>query len=286
MKFSLHDRETRSCMKWLERIRADVPLVECITNVVTVNDVANTILAAGGSPVMGIEKSGIKELVAISSAVVLNIGTVKYDEFDIFHLAIEAAVKQGRPVVLDPVGAGATRVMTDLALELAGSKKCSVIRGNASEMRALLGYSGSTRGVDVSASDVISEDNIGLFAGVARSVAEKYSCIASMSGPIDIISDGNRTFVCRNGVPMMSRVTGTGCSLTGITAAFAGVASAGELLDASAWATAYMGCAGEIAMEKAGAAGLGSFRCALVDALSTMDDAKLETMARLEVLQC
>lgn len=275
-------------MKWLETIHAKRPLIECLTNEVTCNEVANTILACGASPVMGCEKSEIHELVSCASAVVINIGTLRRSDLAACEEAWRSAAELRRPVVFDPVGAGATRFRTEVSCDFLTRYRCAVIRGNVSEIRALAGESGHTSGVDASTSDAVDDTNLGMMVQLAARVAARYGCIVSMSGAIDIMTDGQNTSVCRNGVECMSRVTGTGCALTGLTAAFVAVARNEDRLQAAVQATAMMGIAGEqaaraAAPRKNGApVPLGTFRVKLADALSCMTDADLDSFARLE----
>ena len=255
---------------WLERIQASRPLLECVTNVVTINDVANVILACGASPVMADEEDEIPDFVRIASAVVLNVGSMM--DRGAFEIAFYHAKEKGIPVVMDPVGVGAAKARTELTLSLLQRYPCAIIRGNASEIRTLAEGAGETKGVDAAAGDAVTEETLPARLEVVKAVARKYNCTVAMSGAIDLISDGRRSYACRNGVSWMSNVTGTGCSLTGLTGAFAAVAGKDEYAEAAAYATAMMGMAGEAAYAKAKSLGLGSFRVYLIDALSTILD--------------
>ena len=254
--------------EWLERIAAMRPLLECVTNVVTVNDVANVILAAGASPVMGDAVDEVADFVGISSAVVLNVGSMGCARS--FEVAMESAARLGKPVVYDPVGVGAAAARTNLTFRLLDKFPCAIVRGNASEIRTLAEGAGETKGVDAAEGDAVTEKTLPDRLNVVKAVARRYNCTVAMSGAIDLISDGATSFACRNGVSWMSRVTGTGCSLTGLMGAFAAVAGKGEMAEAAAFATAMMGMAGEAAYARASSLGLGSFRVCLVDALSTI----------------
>ena len=280
----LFSREEDAAMEWLERTRERRPLVECLTNMVTVNDVANCILAVGASPVMAVEKTEAKDIVSLASAVLLNIGTITREQLPAYEEAAANANALGKPLVLDPVGAGATAFRTQAVRQLLASFHFTLIRGNASEIAAIEDADKTTKtaGVDAAPGDAITDDTLPRWLATASSVARRHRCIVVISGAVDVISDGDRSWLCRNGVPQMPLVTGTGCSLTGLCAAFQAVADESERADAAAAASALMGCAGEIAWKRSGHLGLGSFRQAIVDCLSTMDDPTLAAMKRVE----
>ena len=270
----------------LSDFRKQCPLVDCVTNTVTINFVANVLLSAGGSPVMAEEPEEVDEFVAISAALLLNIGTTFKDYLPHFTTALASANRHGKPAVLDPVGAGASRFRIKIINDLLNGHKIDVIRGNASEVRAVGGDCALTaKGVDVGADDCVSEATLGRHIDIAKRVANKYHCVVAQSGPIDIITDGAKTILCRNGVPQMSLVTGTGCALGGLTAAWCG-AFPGQLLEASAAAYAMMGLAGERAWAycEANHAGTGTLALRLLDELYLMDDASFAAGAKLEVI--
>lgn len=270
-------------MQWLSSIKRKHPLIECLTNDVTVTDVANVILAAGAAPVMGIAQEEIADWVRMASAIVINIGTLNETMRPTYESAFQTAAANGKPVVFDPVGVGATPYRTAFATDMLRRHGATVIRGNASEIAALAGQACRTNGVDASPDDVITEATLTLHRRNAETVARAFHCVVAMSGALDIITDGEHSCLCANGVPWMSRVTGTGCSLTGLTAAFIAVSS-GALeanLEAAAMGTAMMGCAGELAYQKTQHLGLGSFHVALHDSLSQITDRELAAMAKL-----
>lgn len=270
---------------WISRIRAAKPLIECLTNDVTITDVANTILDVGASPVMGVAEAEIPGLVKAASAVVINIGTFSAELEERYLLALKVAHEFGKPVVFDPVGAGATDYRTDITKNLLQAHPIAIIRGNASEIKALLKGRGSTVGVEAADDDVINDSMLVAQAEIARNVAKTYRCVVSMSGQIDVICDSCNAYACRNGVPWLCSVTGTGCSLTGLLAAFAAVATRQELLEAATFGTAMMGVAGELAFNRTANLGLGSFHVALHDELSMMTDLRLEQLAKLQPIQ-
>lgn len=267
----------------ISRIRERHPLIECLTNYVTINDVANIILACGASPVMGMEAEELPEFIGLSSGVVINLGTISRDLLPAFEIAFKSSAEQNKPVVFDPVGVGATELRTSSATKFLELYPVSVIRGNASEISCLAGAGGKTQGVDAASGDAVTPANRSSRLAVVQSLARRYNCVVAMSGALDIISDGTRNYLCRNGVPDMSRVTGTGCQLTGLTAACV-AAMPEEPLLATVAATAIMGIAGELAADKCRQRkdGTSSLRNYLIDAVSMMDDAQLENFSQIE----
>lgn len=242
----------------LRRIRARSALVHNITNFVAMESSANILLALGASPAMAHCRDEVEEMTSIADALVLNIGTLQRDWVESMLCAARAANRKGIPVVLDPVGAGATALRTEAAHRIMRKTSVSVLRGNASEVFSIASAGIRTRGVDSS---------LPVSAGVvdaAGKMALETGCIVSISGEEDVITDGRRIFRVANGRPIMSRVTGIGCGLSAVTAAFCAVAG-GDLLCAAAAAAAVYGLSGEMA------AGIsdkpGSFAVAFIDAL-------------------
>lgn len=264
-----------------DAVRAARPLVHCVTNYVTVNDCANALLAVGAAPVMADDEAEAADIAAIASALVVNIGTLNARTVRSMTLAGAAAASKGIPIVLDPVGAGASEYRTDAALALIGRIPFAVIRGNASEIRVLATGTGTTRGVDASVEDSSSIEAI---KGDAEAFARKTGAVVAITGAVDVVTDGKATYAIRNGHPLMGSVTGTGCMLSAIIGAYASVASAGSwgLAGAVAAAIAGMGLAGERAERRAGRRGTGSFRVALIDELSRLDARSLRAGMKLD----
>lgn len=252
--------------KALELVRNRMPLVQCITNFVTVNDCANIILAAGGSPSMAHDIREVEEAVLGAQALVCNMGAI--EDTDAMVLAGRRANQLGVPVVLDPVAAGGTKLRRDAAARLLKEVHFSVIRGNASEIRSISGEQATGSGVDVSVSDVITEENLKENADRIRQFAKCIDTVIAVSGKIDVVSDGKRTMVIRNGCPVMSRITGSGCMLTSLIGAFCG-AMPKEPFEAACTAIAAMGVSGEIAERLRLKKGTGNatFRTDLIDAV-------------------
>jgi hydroxyethylthiazole kinase len=265
---------TKDAAEILAKVRRQSPLVHNITNYVTVNDCANALLAAGASPIMADEIDEAANITSISSALVLNIGTLNRRTVESMLASGKKANELGIPVVLDPVGAGASALRNRTVSELLRRIRVTVLRGNLSEMSFLAGIRSATKGVDASESD--RENDAG---AVAAALARKYRCAAAVTGAVDALSDGERVIKIRNGHPMLSRVTGTGCMTSALTGA---CAAAGNPLAAAAAAVAAMGIAGELAFETAGNAGTGSFHIAVIDALSRLGPALFERRAKID----
>lgn len=267
----------------LERVRKSAPLVQCITNFVTVNDCANIILAAGGSPSMAHDPGEVEEAVENVQALVCNMGAI--GDAESMLLAGKQANRLGKPVILDPVGAGGTSLRRNTAKLLLEQVQFSVIRGNASEIRYLA--EGKTRGsgVDVSLTDAVTEDRLQAAAKMAGSLAERTGSVITVSGEIDLVSDGKRTAVFRNGCPTMAKITGSGCMLTALTGAFCGAAPE-DSFRAACGAVAVMGVCGELAERRRLETGAGnaSFRTYLIDAVFNLTEKQLEEAVRYEIL--
>ncbi len=276
------DQNTAGIARLLREVRDKKPLVHSLTNTVTVNDCANALLAVGASPVMADDIGEAADIAALADAVMINIGTLNARTIQSMLAAGKKAVSLGRPAVLDPVGAGASRLRTETALELIRQIPFSVVRGNVSEIKAVLAGSGTTRGVDADERDLVSDGLDGAVAA-ARALACRTGAVVAVTGPTDIVSDGSRVFAIHNGHPLLSRITGSGCMLSALTGAFCG-ASPGKVFEAAAAALCTMGLAGEQAAERTlrESAGTGSFRTYLIDSLSLMDETALAGGMKLE----
>ena len=266
----------------LHEVRERKPLVHCLTNYVTVNDCANALLAVGASPVMADDIGEAADIAALANAVVINIGTLNARTIQSMFAAGKKARDLHRPVVLDPVGAGASRLRTETALDLIKEIPFAVIRGNVSEIKALIAGGGTTRGVDADERDWTTDglDGVAAAAGV---LARRTDAVVAVTGATDILSDGTRVLAIRNGHPLMAQITGSGCMLSAVIGAFCGAAP-DHLFDAVAAALCTMGLAGEQAAERTAKAnaGTGSFRTYLIDSLSLMDEAVLRGGMKVE----
>jgi hydroxyethylthiazole kinase len=254
----------------LRRLRETKPLVHQITNYVVMNETANATLALGALPVMAHAREEVEEMAAIAGALVLNIGTLSPDWVEAMLLAGRAANEHGVPVVLDPVGAGATKYRTETAQRILTEVRVAVLRGNAGEVATLVGVAAEVRGVE-------SIGAGGDPADLALEAARRLGLVASVTGPVDHVSDGERVIRIENGDTLMATITGTGCMSSALTGCFLAV-NRERPLEAAAEALVAFGVAGEDAAR--GAAGPGSFHVALYDCLAALDPRTLDERAR------
>lgn len=269
--------------EYLENVRKQTPLVHNITNYVTVNDVANVLLACGGSPIMSDEAEDVEDITSVCGGLNINIGTLHKSSIAAMFLAGRKANELNHPVLLDPVGAGASAMRTDTALKLMKEIKLSVIRGNISEIRTLALGSGTTKGVDADAADAVTEETLDQAVAFVKKFAQESGTVVAVTGAIDLVSDGNVCYVIRNGKAEMGRITGTGCQLSGMMAAFI-TANPENLTAAAAAAVCVMGLAGEIGWERMQPGdGNSTYRNRIIDAIYNMTGEQLEKGARYEV---
>ena len=267
----------------IENVRKNVPLVHNITNYVTVNDVANILLACGGSPIMSDEPEDVEDITTICGGLNINIGTLNQRSIAGMFRAGAKANALGHVVLLDPVGAGASALRTNTAVELMEKVKFTVIRGNISEIKTLALGSGTTKGVDADVADKVSEENLDSAVAFAKAFAEKTGAVIAITGAIDIVADGKKAYCIRNGHPMMSSITGTGCQLSGMMTAFV-VANPDNRLEAAAAAVCAMGLAGEIGWSRMqDGDGNSTYRNRIIDAIYNMTPEQLEEGAKYEV---
>ncbi|KAI8465436.1 MAG: hydroxyethylthiazole kinase [Monoraphidium minutum] len=257
-----------------QRVREQGPLVQCITNFVSMDIMANVLLAAGASPAMAHALDEVEDFVKISSALLINMGTLEAPWIAAMKLAARQAVALGKPWVLDPVGCGVTPYRTLQCLELLRARPAAV-RGNASEILALAGAAGSVKGVDSTAA---SHEALGAAVAIAR----QHGCIVAVSGATDLVTDGRRVLGACNGVPLLTQITAAGCSVTALIAAFLAAAPEGRALEATAAALAVFGLAGEVGLVNAPRPGPGSVRTGLLDALHLLGEAEVVAGVRVE----
>lgn len=264
-------------------VRQNAPLIHNITNYVTVNDVANVVLACGASPIMADDVDDAAEITTICGGLVINIGTLNHNTIPAMFAAGARANDLGHPVVLDPVGAGASTLRTKTALDLLARVRFSVIRGNISEIKTLSQGTGTTKGVDADVADAVTADNLDQTVAFAKAFAAKTGAVVAMTGAIDIVADADRAYVIRNGNAMMATITGTGCQLSALTAAFV-TANPDNVLDAAAAAVVTMGLAGEIAHDRLTPQdGNATYRNYIIDAIFNMTAEKLAKGAKVTV---
>ena len=239
---------------------------------VTVNDCANIILAAGGSPIMADDAAEVEQIVGLSSALVLNIGTLNTRTAASMLAAGKRANALNIPVVLDPVGAGASSLRNETLRTLMREVRFAVIKGNSSEIRFLAGDKATARGVDADEGTLVSEYNLAASARMAMDMCAATGAIIIISGRIDIVAHPKGAWAVSNGDPLMTRITGAGCMTAAVVGCCVGAAPA-ELPQACLCAMCSMGVAGEIAAENMGAVGggTGTYRTLLLDAMSSLD---------------
>jgi hydroxyethylthiazole kinase len=254
----------------LRRLREAKPLVHQITNYVVMNETANATLALGALPVMAHAREEVEEMVALAGSLVLNIGTLSPHWVDAMIAAGRAANANGIPVVLDPVGAGATRYRTETAKRILDEVDVTVLRGNAGEVATLVGVDADVRGVESAGAGGDPYD-------IARQAARALGVIAAVTGPTDHVSDGDRVAKVSNGDPMLATVTGTGCMSSTVTGCF--LTAAESPFDAAVEALVAFGVAGEDAAR--GAKGPGTFHVNLYDALAALDPETLDGRAKV-----
>ena len=270
----------KECM---DNVRKNVPLVHNITNYVTVNDVANILLACGGSPIMSDEPEDVEDITSVCGGLNINIGTLHQSSIEGMLLAGKKANELGHPVLLDPVGAGASRLRTDTALRIMKEIKLTVIRGNISEIKTLAYGSGTTKGVDADVADAVTEETLNDAIAFVKNFARKTSCIIAVTGAIDLVSDGEICYVIRNGRSEMGKITGTGCQLSGMMTAYV-TANQEKPLEAAASAVCIMGLAGEIGWSRMQEGdGNATYRNRIIDAVYQMTGEDLERGAKYEV---
>lgn len=301
----------------IELVRNVQPIIHCITNYVTANDVANIVLAAGASPIMADGVREAEDIASVSHGLVLNLGTLRETAVEAMLLAGKKGVELGHPIVLDPVGAAAAAYRRETALRILKEIPCSVIRGNASEIRAIAREMSGTgdrerenrtnekraaaggfdsRGVDSSAGSELTEDNRQETVDTMQSLSRRTGAVIVMTGETDVVADGRRVCMIKNGCSMMRRITGSGCMMDGVIAAFlaAGACkkkntdrervSGSDIFQTTVYAAAAMGICGELAYEKTVETGGGtaSFRNQIIDSMSLLTDETIRRKIRIE----
>jgi hydroxyethylthiazole kinase len=255
----------------LRRMRAERPLVHQITNFVVMNETANATLAIGALPVMAHAPEEVAEMAAVAGALVLNIGTLTVEWVDSMIRAAHAANQAGVPVVLDPVGAGATALRTRSAQRILSDTRVAILRGNAAEIATLAGRAGRIRGVEALDAGEDSGD-------LAAAAASMLGCVVAVTGAVDAVSDGVTTLLVANGDPLLATVTGTGCIASALTGCFVAV-NRDDQLAAATEALVALGVAGE---DAAGVSrGPGSFHVGLYDALYALSPDSIDSRARV-----
>jgi len=262
----------KSAYEVLEKVRDQKPVVHHLTNWVTIYDCANIVKVFGASPVMAHAKEEAAEMAGIASALVLNIGTLTVDFVDAMKIAARSANLKGIPVVLDVCGAGATKLRDQKALELLNEVKINIIKGNASEIAKVAGENVKTKGVD--SSEV--GNNI---AEIAKDLARERECTVAVTGKEDIVCDGNKMFIIRNGVELMANIVGTGCMAASVIGTFAAVEK--DLAFAAAAGLSCFEIAAELAFRISKSPG--TFKEKLFDCVYSLDKAAVDNMQKVEL---
>ena len=267
----------------LGNVRQKTPLVHNITNYVTVNDCANILLACGGSPIMSDDADDVEDITSICGGLNINIGTLNKNTIPSMFLAGKKANALGHVVLLDPVGAGASRLRTETAERLIAEIRFSIIRGNISEIKALAQGTGGTKGVDANEADQVNPDNLESVIRFAKAFSKRTGAVIAITGATDLITDGEQVCLITNGHPMMSRITGTGCMLSAMTTAFA-VANPDDVFGAVCTAVIAMGLCGEIAHDRLSEPdGNSTYRNYIIDAVYNLTAEQIRNGAKYEV---
>ena len=253
-----------------------VPLVHCLTNHITINDCANIVLAVGGKPIMAEHYAEVEEITAAAKALAVNIGNITDDRMRSMLISGGVAKNKAIPSIIDIVGAGCSTLRLNFAREFIAECSPAVIKGNMSEIKALAGIKSSAEGIDVGVGDVVTEENILDAVRMAKILSEKYNAVILITGKTDIAVQGERTFLIRNGCEMLSKITGTGCMLNAVIAAFL---PSGDYLGSAVLGAVMLGIAGE---NSSSANGTGSFKVLLHDSIFTMTDDIIREKIRLE----
>lgn len=264
---------TEKVASLLAKVREENPLVHNITNVVVTNFTANGLLSLGASPVMADSRKEVADMAKIAKAVVINIGTLNERTVEAMHLAGKSANQHGVPVLLDPVGAGATPFRTDVTQKLISEIQFTAIRGNAAEIANVAGENWTVKGVDAGASQ-------GNVSELVKKTAQNLNTVVIATGKEDIVSDGVTTYAIANGHPILTKVTGTGCLLTSVIGAF--IAVSDSTLEGCAAALTVYGVAAELAAEKTASEGPGSFQMEFLNQLNKISKYEVLEFSRIE----
>ncbi len=266
----------------LENVRAKTPLIHNITNYVTVNDCANILLACGASPIMADDIEEAEDITSICGGLNINIGTLNQNTIPSMLAAGKKANECGHPVLLDPVGAGASALRTNTAKKLLEQIRFTAVRGNISEIKALALGSGSTKGVDADTADAVTCETLDSSVDLAKNFAKSIQAVVVITGAIDIVTDGTAVYLIRNGHPMMGKITGTGCMLSAMTCAYL-TANPEDAAGAAAAAVCAMGICGERAYARLSECdGNATYRNFIIDEIFRLDGSLLEKAAKLE----
>lgn len=268
----------------IDQARKYPSLVHCITNIVTIHDCANMVLASGGSPIMANASEEVEEVTSICTSLVLNIGTLNSKTIDSMILAGQKANELGHPVILDPVGAGVSSLRKEAVARLLREVKISVIKGNISEIKTVFAGSGVSSGVDAEAIDAVTEENLEKTIEFAKNLSLQTKAVIVITGAIDLVVSEKKSYIIENGHPMMAKITGSGCMLAALIGAYAG-SNPEYIMEAAAAAVIAEGICGEKAAKRTAEEkrGTGSFSIYLIDEMSrlTGEEAELRKKVRI-----
>jgi hydroxyethylthiazole kinase len=271
----------KKIIELLKAVKEKNPLVHHITNYVTVNDCANITLAIGGSPVMADDINEVRDMVSLAYSLVINIGTLNSRSVESMIEAGKRANELNIPVILDPVGAGATPYRTETAKRIISELKLAVIRGNLSEIKTLYGIETKTKGVDACDDDSGNSNEFTDEKEMAKAFANKFNTVIAITGAVDIITDGKTLYTVENGHKIMCKVTGTGCMCTSLIGSFLG-AGDDNLLAALAGVVS-MSMAGEVAYEglDKNKEGTGTLKVKIIDAIYNLSEATIMKRSKI-----
>ena len=272
--------ENEEIKTYLNNLKQKTPLIHCITNYVTVNDVANSLIAIGASPVMADEPSESGEMTAISNGLLINLGTLNLNTIKAMHNSIKMANSLNLPVVLDPVGVGASTLRNETAINFLKEYKFSIIKGNISEIKFLNGEKSIAKGVDASLKDL--NDDILNRVNLAKELSMKTDAAIVITGKIDVVAFKNEAYLLKNGSSLMGKFSGSGCILGGICTAF--LASNTDPLKSAIMGVLTECIAGELVRGKNVLSDMGSmkFKNGLIDEIYLIDDKKIQDLAKIE----
>ncbi|WP_411682014.1 hydroxyethylthiazole kinase [Clostridium thailandense] len=253
-------------MQIKQNVKLGKPLIHYITNPISINDCANMVLAVGAKPIMAEHPLEVSEITTVSKALAVNLGNITDVRMESMMISGRTAFKRKIPQVIDLVGVGCSKLRLDYAKRFISECHPSVIKGNTSEIKAICGVKSSAKGIDVGVSDIITEQNFAENMEILKELSLQTGSVITVTGVVDIITDGTYTFLITNGCEMLSMVTGTGCMLTALIASYI---SYGNILEGTVLATALMGICGELSENVKGTA---SFKTELIDNIFSISD--------------
>ncbi len=252
------------------KVKEEKPLIHCITNHISINDCANAVLAVGAKPIMAEHPAEVSEITASSKALAINLGNINDTRMKSILLSGKTAFENNIPAIIDIVGVACSSLRLDFTNKFISECHPKVIKGNLSELKALCGIKSHAKGIDAGEKDAVTNDNLPATITMLKSLSSKTGAVVAATGVVDIVTDGSETYLIKNGCEMLSMITGTGCMLNVLTAAFI---SNKNIIGGTVLATAFMGICGELSQNTKGT---GTFKAALLDFLFSLSDDKLK----------